>query len=108
MRVLAKPDMFAHELCALLDRTEITSRDIFDCWFFLNTHTPINTTIVEQRMGMTLKDYIQKCIEVLEKTSDKSLTSGLGELTDGKMKAFVKTKLRLETISLLTIFKEFN
>ena len=33
MRVLVRSDMFAHKLCALLDRTEITGRDIFDCWF---------------------------------------------------------------------------
>ena len=50
MRVLVKPDMFAHKLCALLDRNEITGRDVFDCWFFLNSHTPVNARIVEERM----------------------------------------------------------
>ena len=33
--------------------------------------------------------------------------NGLGELTDGEIKKFAKTKLRQETISLLTFFKAF-
>lgn len=107
MKVLVEPDMFAHKLCALLDRTEVTGRDIFDCWFFLQRHCAVNAGIVESRMGMPLADYLQKCIERLETTSDKSLMSGLGELTDAKMKSFVRTKLRRETIQLLQFFKEF-
>ena len=107
MRVLVKPDMFAHKLCALLDRTEITGRDIFDCWFFLDTHTPINADIVESRMGMPLQDYLQRCIDTVEQMSDKSIMNGLGELTDGEMKKFAKTKLRKETVALLNFFKTF-
>ena len=63
MRVLTKPDMFAHKLCALLDRNEITGRDVFDCWFFLNSRTPINAAIVESRMGMPLQEHVQRCID---------------------------------------------
>ena len=107
MRVLVKPDMFAHKLCALLDRTEITGRDIFDCWFFLDTHTPVNAHIVESRMGMPLQDYLQRCIDTVEQMSDKSIMNGLGELTDGEMKKFAKTKLRKETVALLNFFKTF-
>lgn len=107
IRVLVKPDMFAHKLCALLDRTEISGRDIFDCWFFLNTHTPVNARIVETRMEMGLQDYLQRCIETLEQISDKTIMNGLGELTDGETKKFAKTKLRKETISLMTFFKAF-
>ena len=107
MRVLVKSDMFAHKLCALLDRTEITGRDIFDCWFFLNTHTPVNATIVESRMGMPLQDYLQRCIDSVEQVSDKTIMNGLGELTDGETKKFAKTKLKEETVSLLTFFKAF-
>lgn len=107
MKVLAKPDMFAHKLCALLDRNEITGRDVFDCWFFLNSQTPINANIVESRMGMSLQEYIQHCIDTLEHVSDKTIMNGLGELTDGETKKFAKTKLRKETISLLGFFKAF-
>ena len=107
MRVLTKPDMFAHKLCALLDRNEVTGRDVFDCWFFLQSQTPINAAIVESRMGMPLQEHLQCCIDTLEKVSDKTVMNGLGELTNGDIKKFAKIKLRKETISLLSLFKEF-
>ena len=107
MRVMVKEDMFAHKLCALLDRTEITSRDVFDCWFFLKERTSINKAIVESRMGMPIEQYIDKCIERVRDISDNSLISGLGELTDGEMKNFVRKGLKNELITLLTMFKAF-
>ena len=107
MEVMVAPDMFAHKLCALLDREELTNRDIFDSWFFMQKQMPINKEIVETRMKMSLADYIQKCINHLEKMSDRGILNGLGELMDEEMKKFVRTKLRTETISLLRFYKEF-
>lgn len=107
MEVMVAPDMFAHKLCALLDRGELTNRDIFDSWFFMQKQMPINKEIVETRMEMSLADYIQKCINHLEKMSDRGILNGLGELMDEDMKKFVRTKLRTETISLLRFYKEF-
>ena len=107
MQVMVAPDMFAHKLCALLDRGELTNRDIFDSWFFMQKQTPLNKEIVEARMEMPLADYIQKCIVHLENKSDRGILNGLGELMDEDMKKFVRTKLRTETISLLRFYKEF-
>ncbi|MCK9519124.1 MAG: nucleotidyl transferase AbiEii/AbiGii toxin family protein [Dehalococcoidia bacterium] len=107
MQVMVAPDMFAHKLCALLDREELTNRDIFDSWFFMQKQTPINKEIVETRMEMPLADYIQKCIDHLESMSDRGILNGLGELMDEDMKKFVRAKLRTETISLLRFYKEF-
>jgi len=107
MQVMVAPDMFAHKLCALLDREELTNRDIFDSWFFMQKQTPINKKIVETRMEMPLADYIQKCIDHLESMSDRGILNGLGELMDEDMKKFVRAKLRTETISLLRFYKEF-
>lgn len=107
MRVMVKEDMFAHKLCALLDRTEITSRDVFDCWFFLKERTSINKAIVESRMGMPIEEYLDKCIESVQDISEKSLISGLGELAEGEMKNFVRHGLKDELISLMTMFKAF-
>jgi predicted nucleotidyltransferase component of viral defense system len=107
MQVMVAPDMFAHKLCALLDRGELTNRDIFDGWFFMQKQTPINKEIVETRMEMPLADYIQKCIDHLESMSDRGILNGLGELMDEDMKKFVRTKLRTETISMLRFYKEF-
>ena len=107
MKVMVAPDMFAHKLCALLDRNEVTNRDIFDTYFFMQKQTPINKSIVETRMGIPLADYICKCIIHLEGMSDRGMLNGLGELMDNKMKQFVRNKLRSETISLLQFYREF-
>ncbi len=107
MKVMVAPDMFAHKLCALLDRREVTNRDIFDIWFFLQKQTPLNKKIIEVRTEMSLEGYIKKCIDQLESMSDRGMLNGLGELMDGGMKKFVSTKLRTETISLLKFYKDF-
>jgi predicted nucleotidyltransferase component of viral defense system len=57
MQVMIAPDMFAHKLCAMFDREEVTNRDIFDSWFFMQKQTPINKDIIETRMAMPLADY---------------------------------------------------
>ena len=106
-KVMVQEDMFAHKLCALLDRNEMANRDIFDCWFFMQCQTPINKDIVESRMQMPLSEYFQNCIGNLESTSDKTLLLGMGELMDDKMKRFVKVKMRSELISLLKFYKEY-
>lgn len=107
IKVMVKEDMFAHKLCALLDRNTITNRDIFDCWFFMQKQTPVNKSIVELRMKMAFADYLQKCIEHLESMSDKGLLQGMGELMDEKMKKFVSVEMRSELINLLKFYKDF-
>ena len=107
MLVMTIEDMFANKLCAVLERNELTNRDIFDCWFFMKNHTVINTNIVENRMKMPFSDYMQKCIDTLENLQDRNLLNGLGDLVDEKMKTFIRNKLRSETVFLLKFYKEF-
>jgi predicted nucleotidyltransferase component of viral defense system len=107
MLVMTISDMFAHKICALLDRNELTNRDIFDCWFFMENRTAINKNIVESRMNMPFADYLQNCIDTLNNLSDKGLLNGIGDLLEDKMKNFVRTKLRTETVTLLHFYKEF-
>ncbi|KKM01173.1 hypothetical protein LCGC14_1797110, partial [marine sediment metagenome] len=96
-----------HKLCALLDRPSIANRDIFDCWFFMQRQTPINKGIVESRTGLTLTEYLQACIEYLERMSDKGLLHGMGELMDNKMKRFVQVKMKSEVVKLLKFYKDY-
>jgi predicted nucleotidyltransferase component of viral defense system len=98
MKVMVAPDMFAHKLCALLDRSSIANRDIFDCWFFLKNHVPVNKTIVES---------IQKCIGSIELVNDRILLHGVGELLNEEMKKFVRKDLKAEITGLLKFYKEF-
>jgi predicted nucleotidyltransferase component of viral defense system len=107
VNVMVQEDMFAHKLCALLDRSSITNRDIFDCWFFMEKRTPINKNIVESRMKMPLAEYLQQCIDLLESMNDKGLLQGMGELMEDSMKKFVKIEMRTEAIGLLKFYKEF-
>ena len=107
IRVMQRPDMFAHKLCALLDRKGITGRDVFDCHFFLSNQTPINKDIIEYRMEMPLKDYVLKCADAVQDFSTKAIMSNIGELVNGKEKTFVKMKLKNDTVSLLRFFSEF-
>jgi len=107
MLVMTVSDMFAHKLCALLDRNELANRDIFDCWFFMENRTPVNKNLVESRMKMTFADYLKNCIDRLNNLPNKGLLNGIGDLIEDKMKNFVRTKLRSETIMLLNFYKEF-
>jgi len=107
IRVLSLEDMFAHKLCALLDRTETTNRDIFDVWFFVKRGTSIHAAMVEERMQMPLKTYLEKCATHLETISDRNIHAGLGELIDASMRSFVHNELRTETINQLRLFAMF-
>lgn len=101
MKVMIREDMAAHKMTAMVDRIGEANRDIFDVWFFLKNLWPINTAIVEERTNMKFNDFLMKCIELLEKLDNRYILSGLGELLDEKQKAWVKSKLRTDTIFLL-------
>jgi predicted nucleotidyltransferase component of viral defense system len=107
VKTMSLRDMFSHKLCALLDRNSITNRDIFDCWFLMSRHTALNPQIVERRMKKPLSDYLQDCIDTVEKMPNKSLLDGLGELVNAELKTFVRNKIRTELIVLLNFYKEF-
>ncbi|MDR3188908.1 MAG: nucleotidyl transferase AbiEii/AbiGii toxin family protein [Prevotellaceae bacterium] len=107
INVLVAADMFAHKLCALLDRSELANRDIFDCWFFMEKRTPVNKGLVESRMQTPFADYLQSCIDRLASLPDKRLLNGLGELLQPDMKTFVRNRLRTELLALLRFYKDF-
>lgn len=103
MKVMIREDMAAHKMVAMIERIGKTNRDIFDTWFFLQNNWPINAEIIEKRTDLSMKHFLQKCITELEVMSDRGILSGLGELLDAKQKAWVKSKLRTETIFLLKV-----
>lgn len=107
LKVMVQEDMFAHKLCALLDRESTANRDIFDCWFFMQRQTPVNIAIVESRMKMPYSQFIDACIDKIESTHEGGLLQGIGELLDTDMKKFVKKKLRADIIRLFRFYKEY-
>lgn len=107
VKVMVKPDLFTHKLCALLNRGIVINRDVFDIYYFLIQKTPLNRNIVKIRTGMELDVYLDACIEKIEKIRSKSMLNGLGELVDPELKEFVRTKLTEETVQLLKILKQY-
>ena len=107
LKTMTLADMFSHKLCALLDRSSVTNRDIFDCWFLMSRQTAVNQRIIEQRTEKSWSNYLQDCIEAIENLPNKSLLDGLGELVNPELKTFVRNKLRNETITLFKFYKEF-
>ena len=103
MYVMIKEDMFAHKLVAMLERGGKTHRDIFDVWFFLKNNWSVNEGIIKKRTNLGLKQFLEKCVGILEGMSDRNILSGIGELLDQKQKAWVKANLRKDTIFLLKL-----
>lgn len=106
MLVMRQEDMFAHKLMAMYERIGKTSRDIYDVWFFLQNNWPINRKIVEKRAGMSFRELLLKCIEALEKMSQRRILDGMGELLTASQKDWAKAKLKSETIFLLKLLLE--
>lgn len=103
MLVMVKEDMFANKLVAMHERLGETNRDIFDVWFFSKNNWGINKEIVEKRTEMQYKDFLVKCIKELEEMNGNNILNGIGELITEKQKAWVKSKLKLETILQLKL-----
>lgn len=101
--VMAKPDMFAHKLVALLERRQLASRDLFDVHYFLSSGWRVNTQMVEKRTGMNYQVYIRQVLGVIEQTSSQTLLTGIGELIDQRQKDWIKKSLKIELLSLLQI-----
>jgi predicted nucleotidyltransferase component of viral defense system len=102
MLVMTKEDMFANKLIALTNRNSIVNRDIYDVHFFLKNRWKINKKIVEQRAEMKFDQYLEFCIEFLEKYNSNILF-GLGELLDNKQKNWVRDNLLDDTIFQLKL-----
>jgi predicted nucleotidyltransferase component of viral defense system len=106
MKVMVKEDMAANKICAMYERIGKTNRDIFDVQFFLSHDWPVNKKIVEERMGVTYKEFLQKAIDVMEKLDDKDILAGMGELLTEKQKNWVRAKLKSEALFALRLALE--
>ena len=85
--VMVEPDIFAHKLCALLDRDGMTGHDVFDIHFFLSK---------------PFTNYLDDCIIALQTVSKKELMQNVGEFIEGKLKQEMKSgKLIDRTIEML-------
>lgn len=101
MLVMVQEDVFAHKLMAMHERIGKTSRDVYDVWFFLENHWPINKEIVENRSGKTFKETLQLTADQLESLDNRHILDGLGDFLTEPQKDWARAKLKSETIFLL-------
>lgn len=73
----------------------------------MQKQTALNKSLIEFRMKMPYKEYMQTCIDVVSGIKENMLLQGLGELMDKQMKSLVRKKLKSETIHLLKFYKDF-
>jgi predicted nucleotidyltransferase component of viral defense system len=106
MQVMIREDMFAHKLMAMHERITKTSRDVYDVWFFLKHHWPINKEIVEKRASIPYPEVLKKCLAQIEKMTDRNLLRGLGELLTDRQKDWARTKLKADVLFLLKLALE--
>lgn len=106
MKVMVREDMFAHKLVTMAERIGKTNRDLYDVCFFFKSNWRVNTSIVEARTEMPYPDFLDKCIILVEKTPNRSILSGIGELLDEQQKVWAKNHLRDELLFQLKLHRE--
>lgn len=63
---MVKDDILANKLTALVNRKKVANRDIFDTWFMLKNGWDVNWGLIEKRLEMDKKGFIEKGISLLE------------------------------------------
>jgi predicted nucleotidyltransferase component of viral defense system len=106
MKVMKLEYMFTHKLMALLDRRTLTNRDIFDCWFCMQRRVNLRKAILDLRLPGSFEDYIDNCITAVSGIRATRILDGMGELLDPNLKAWAKTNLVSEFVTLARLYKE--
>lgn len=104
--VMKRDDMFANKLMAMYERIGKTSRDIYDVWFFAKQNWDINKQLVETRSNKGFNEIVKSNIKSLKKLNNKDILKGLGELLTDSQKDWARTKLKEDTIFLLSLLIE--
>lgn len=106
MKVMNLECMFTHKLMAILDRSAITNRDIFDCWYCMNQRVYLRKAILNLRLKEGLQEYLARCIELVAEISNTRILDGMGEFLDPELKKWVKADLKNEFVSLARMYSE--
>jgi len=101
--VMKKEDILAHKLVALLERRKQANRDLFDLWFMLKKNWEVDEEIIKTRTKMSLKKYLKKCLQFVEKVNNKHILVGMGELLDEKTKVWAKQHLKEDLLFLIRL-----
>ena len=106
MLVMKQADMAAGKLSAIITRKKPAMRDVFDSWFFLKNHWPVNEKVFEQKTGMNLEKGLEIIIKQIEGIRRNEILQGLGELITEGQKNWAREKLVEETVFQLRLLQE--
>lgn len=98
MLVMTEKDMLPAKLSALLTRKKFATRDMYDLWFFLKNNWPMNTDILKQNTGLSVKEAFADAIKKMAAVKKNAVLSGMGDLLDNRQKAWAKDHLQDELI----------
>lgn len=97
IRCMTKDCMLAHKLCAISDRKIMQNRDLYDALFMFKNNYPISILTKEIIKIRTKKDFKEYMIYldsyVSKNINPTKILDGLGEVLDGKQKAYYKSNL---------------
>jgi predicted nucleotidyltransferase component of viral defense system len=107
VRSLDLATMSAHKLCAISDRKQLVHRDLYDAWWLLKKMSPINEHIIQERMNMSLTEYLPYLRNYIADHVDKKhILLGLGEVLDEPQKDWVRDHLLGELFFQIELRKD--
>ena len=99
MKIVDESTLLTNKIVALSDRKMSVTRDIFDVYYFLKLGFRLNESLIKERTGKNIKDYLKFLVPFIQKTyTPKNILHGLGEILEEKQKEWVKKELIQETI----------
>ncbi len=103
IKLITAPDMVAHKMVAIMDRTTTANKDLFDTHYFLGSKYAgdINYHIIKHRTGLEPHDFYKRLLEFLDGVNNKNILSGLGEVLTEPQKNWAKAKLLEELKGLI-------
>lgn len=106
---MTKESIFTNKLFALLNRTAIANRDIYDIYFFFNQNIDFDIDLLEQKVWKSYLEYFTDIIKFLERINkNHSILDWLWEVLDLEKKKFVKDELLKELIWIFKFRVEFD
>jgi len=109
LNTLSSASMFAHKLCAIMDRTKIMNRDLFDSWYMFKQEFDINKDIIKFRTNMSVVSFLKQLKAFIsDQVNQAQILHGLGELVNYSQKTWIKTNLLDELLFQIQLEIEKN
>ncbi len=102
IRIADESTMLTNKLVSLTDRKLPVARDVFDCYFFLKNEWPIKEQLIQERTGLSRREYLVSAIDFVQQSFHrKKILAGIGELLSEEQKAWAKEHLVDDLTALL-------